>query len=92
MVYITYLIVKAQINYMFFFKNSKMSEILCVNTFDIICIFNLIQCVHHTMEIFKYSVSLLLKNSIQHSHFHNIFSLYFDFFPSKFVINLMHRP
>ncbi len=39
MVYITCLIVKAQINYMWSFEEFKMSEIVCLSTFDI-CISN----------------------------------------------------
>jgi hypothetical protein len=41
MVYITCLIVKAQINYMLSLEEFKMSEIVCVSIFDIICTSNL---------------------------------------------------
>jgi hypothetical protein len=36
MVYVTYFIVKAQINYMWSLKEFKMSEIICASIFDII--------------------------------------------------------
>jgi hypothetical protein len=38
--YMTCVIFKTQINYMNFFKQLKLNEILCVTTFNIICIFN----------------------------------------------------
>jgi hypothetical protein len=51
MVYIIGLIFKAQINWMWFLEEFKVSEILHVMTFDIICSFNFdTKCVHYTME------------------------------------------
>jgi hypothetical protein len=45
--YIICLTVKAQIHYMRFLKEFKMSEILCVNTFDIITLLPIsTQCVY----------------------------------------------
>jgi len=51
MVYIIGLILKAQINLMQFLKEFKVSEILCVATFDTICTYSFdTKCLHHTME------------------------------------------
>jgi hypothetical protein len=51
MVYIVGLIFKAQINLMKFLKEFKVSEILCVVTFDTICTYSFdTKCLHRTME------------------------------------------
>jgi hypothetical protein len=51
MVYIIGLIFKAQINLIRFLKEFKMSEILHVPTFDIICTSSFdTKCLHHTVE------------------------------------------
>jgi hypothetical protein len=53
MVYIICLIIMAKINYMWYLEEFKMSGILCVNTFHIMCTSNFdTKCVHYTMEIF----------------------------------------
>jgi hypothetical protein len=51
MVYIICLTFKAQISHTWFLKEFKVGKILCVTTFDIICISNFdTKSVHHTME------------------------------------------
>jgi hypothetical protein len=51
MVYIIGFISKAQINLMRFLEESKVTEILCVATFDTICTSSFdTKCLHHTME------------------------------------------
>jgi hypothetical protein len=51
MVYIIGLIFKAQINLMRFLEEFKMSEILCVVTFNTICTFSFdTKCLQRTME------------------------------------------
>jgi hypothetical protein len=67
MVYIIFLIVKAQINYIWYLKEFKMSEILCVNTFDIIFTSNFnTKCAHYTIEIsvtfFQWAMTIIVHN------------------------------
>jgi hypothetical protein len=51
MIYIIGHILKAQIDLMQFLKEFKVSEILCVATFDTICTYSFdTKCLHHTME------------------------------------------
>jgi hypothetical protein len=60
MFYITCLIFKTQINHIRFLEEFKMNEILCVTTFNIICIPNFdTKCVHYTMETQNMYVEVL---------------------------------
>jgi hypothetical protein len=55
-----YFKVKAQIKYMWYLEEFEMSAILCVTTFDTLCISNfLIKFLHCTMHLLKFWIKLL---------------------------------
>ncbi len=72
MVYITCLVVKAQINYMWFLKEFKMSEILCVSTFDIITV----QFEHNVYTMYHGNTMLLTKTTCFYTlHWLNVINI-----------------
>ncbi len=80
MVYITCFTFKAQMNHMSFLKEFRLTKILCVTIFDIICTSNFdAKCVHCTMETPKTTTK-----SKPNLHIHNICNL--DYKYTKCII------